>query len=89
MEPKTSLELILILSARHRDKQSIKKLLQYCGPEKFETYDKSLAAMSNEEVVQIVFKWIGCNSINGQSYDIRMRIAEFATTHSLRVVNRN
>jgi len=36
--------------------------------------------MGNEEAVQIVFKWIGCNSINGQSYDVRMRIEEFATT---------
>jgi len=80
MEPKTSLELILTLAARHRDKQSIKKLLQYCGPEKFEAHDKPLAAMSNAEAVQIVFKWIGCNSINGQSFDVRMGIEEFATT---------
>jgi len=65
MEQKTSPELIIILAAKHRDKQSIKKLLQYCGPEKYEAYDKPLAAMSNEEAVQIVFKWIGCNNING------------------------
>jgi len=32
MEQKTSLELITILAARHRDKQSVKKLLQYCVP---------------------------------------------------------
>jgi len=66
MELKTSLELILILAAKYRDKQSIKKLLQYCGPENYAVYDKPLAAMSNEEAVQIVFKWIGYNSINGQ-----------------------
>jgi len=40
-----------------------------------------LAAMSNEEAVQIVFKWSGCNSINGQSYDLK--------TRGLKVVNRN
>ena len=45
--------------------------------------------MSHEEAVQLVFKWIGCNSVNGQSYDLRMRIAEFATIYGLKVVNRN
>jgi len=77
------------LAARHRDKQSIKKLLQQCGPESFAEHDKQLAAMSNEEVVQIVFKWIGCNNTPGQSYDVRMRIAVFITTYGLKLVNRN
>jgi len=53
------------------------------------TYDKPLTDLSNEEAVQIMFKWIGCNSTNGQSFDVRMRIEEFATTYGLKVVNRN
>jgi len=43
--------------------------------------------MSNEEALQILFKWIGCNSSSGETYDIRMRIAGLATTYGLKVVN--
>jgi len=63
--------------------------LQYNGPEKFATYDEPLAGLSHEEVVQLVFKWIGYNSKHGQSFDIRMRIEEFATTYGLKLVKRN
>ena len=62
--------------------------MKYCGPEAFATYDKPLTDLSNEDVVQILFKWIGCNSIHGQSFEIRMRIEEFATTYGLKLVNR-
>ena len=63
MEPKTSLELILILAARHQDKQSIKKLLQHCGPEKFETYDKSLAVMSNEKLYKLYLNGLAVTAL--------------------------
>jgi len=72
MEPNTSMELMNILAAKYQDKQCVKKIMKYCGPEKYEVYDKPLAAMSHEEDVQIVLKWIGCNSINGQLYDLRI-----------------
>jgi len=83
------LELITILTAKHQDKQSVKRILQYCGPEKYEAYDKPLAAMSNEKAVQMVFKWIGCNSTPGQSYDLRMRVIEREATYGIKMVNRS
>jgi len=89
MELKTSMGLMKILAEKHMEKQSVKKVVGSCGPEKYEDCEKPLAAMSHEEAVKIVFKWIGCNSISGQPYNVRMRIEESATTYGLKVVNRN
>jgi len=83
------MELTNIPAVKYQDKQSVKKILKYCGPEKYEVYDEPLADLSHEEVVQLVLKWIGYNSKHGQSLDIRMRIEEFATTCSLKFTNRN
>jgi len=48
--------------------------LKSCGPETYEVYDKPLAVISHEKAMQAVFKWIGGNSTNEQSYELRMRI---------------
>jgi len=42
MELKTSVELIKILAAKYRDKQRVKKILEYYGPEKYLKHMMSL-----------------------------------------------
>jgi len=88
MELKTSMELITILAEKHLDKQSVKKTLKLCGLEKHEDYNKPLTAMCHEDVIQAIFKWIGCNITIGQAYEVRMRVKELQMTYGLRLANR-
>ena len=53
MELKTSMELIKILVEKHMEKQNAKKVVKSCGPEKYEDYEKPLAAMSHEDAMQM------------------------------------
>jgi len=58
MELKTSMELIKILAEKYMEKQSVKKVVKSCGPEKYEDYEKPLAAMSHEDAMQMYMDWL-------------------------------
>jgi len=86
---KITMELITMLAEKHLEKQSVSKILQMCGFEKLEAYTKPFMEMQNEDAIQAVLKWIACNSANGQSYEIRMRVAKMETTYGLKPANRS
>ena len=82
------MELITMLAEKHLEKQSVKKILKFCGFEDRKVYTKPLMDMRNEDALQAVLKWIGCNSVTGQTFEIRMRVAQMETTYGLRLSNR-
>jgi len=87
MELKTNLDLIKMLAEKNVTKQSVKKILQQCGPGKYEDYDKPSANMNHAEAMQMAFKWIGCQSTDRDICELRLRVDELAMTYGVRLAN--
>jgi len=88
-ENEKSMELITTLAEKHWERQSVKKMLKMCGFADIKEYAKPLMEMQNEDAMQAVLKWIACNSVNGQTYEIRIRVAKVETTYELKLANRS
>lgn len=83
------MNLIMMLAEKHLERQSVKKVLKLCGFDNLDEYMKPLMDMQNEVAKQAVLKWIACNSVSGQAYELRVQVSATGMTYELKLANRS